>query len=436
VFGPERLVFEGAPILKRPIRQDREERQPQISEGITIDTMVALPPLTGDEVERLATLKAQARERLRPQAIDARRAWAAGFAAAHGLSAQEADRIARTASEQHTLVPEFELEFDELGTRTVKEVLADAARFVGETLADPLEGEPYGRGKAKVLRRPDGLLMIHSFAHGGIRYQLEGQGVRLEDFYAYMPKHHYIYTPGGDAWPASSVNSRIPPVLLVDADGRPVLDANDKQKLIPANQWLDQHRPVEQMTWLPGAPKIIRDKLIDQGGWIQKPGVSILNLYRPPTLKLGDPNKADRWLDHVRKVYPDDADIFSTSWPIAFSDLRRRSITASYWAVLKASARIHCWSRSRWRSVRGISKTLDQSKCSDASIISSNPSPCASARRATSASSTATNSMSERRRCWRPRPMCCVLMRRICPNIRSSTSAPSSSPPITSTACT
>jgi hypothetical protein len=35
--------------------------------------------------------------------------------------------------------------------------------------------------------------------------------------------------------------------------------------------------------------------------------VTILNLYRPPCITLGDPNKADPWLDHVRKIYPTDA---------------------------------------------------------------------------------------------------------------------------------
>ena len=45
---------------------------------------------------------------------------------------------------------------------TVAEVLADPDKFVGETLADPLEGTDYGRCKAKVMRAHDGTLVIHS----------------------------------------------------------------------------------------------------------------------------------------------------------------------------------------------------------------------------------------------------------------------------------
>jgi phage/plasmid primase-like uncharacterized protein len=48
--------------------------------------------------------------------------------------------------------------------------------------------------------------------------------IELTDFYAYMPMHNYIYAPTGEVWPASSVNSRIPPVLLFNASGVPVLN--------------------------------------------------------------------------------------------------------------------------------------------------------------------------------------------------------------------
>ena len=34
----------------------------------------------------------------------------------------------------------------------------------------------------------------------------------------------------------------------------------------------------------------------------------MLNLYRPPNYLLGDANEAGPWIDHIRKVYPNDAD--------------------------------------------------------------------------------------------------------------------------------
>jgi hypothetical protein len=162
------------------------------------------------------------------------------------VSQAEAEKIANDAA-NYILQPEFELEFDELGQCTVREVLADPENYDGQTLADPLEGIAYGRGKAKVFRQVDARVLINSFAHGGIRYQLAGQGVTRDDFYAYMERHDYLYAPTRQLWPGSSVNARIPPVPLFDAAGQPILDAKGQQKCIPASTWLDQHHPVEQI---------------------------------------------------------------------------------------------------------------------------------------------------------------------------------------------
>jgi hypothetical protein len=110
--------------------------------------------------------------------------------------------------------------------------------------------------------------------------------VSFDDFYAYMPMHLFIFVPTGELWPARSVNARVPPV----AD-----DAGE----ISASSWLDRHKPVEQMTWAPGQPMIIRDRLLVDGGLIEKAGVSCFNLYKPPTIKSGDPAQAAPWLDHA-----------------------------------------------------------------------------------------------------------------------------------------
>ena len=124
--------------------------------------------------------------------------------------------------------------------------------------------------------------------------------VALEDFYALMPMHSYIFTPNGELWPAASINARIPPVLPAGAGA--------KDKPVPASTWLDQHRPVEQMTWAPGLPALICDRLISEGGWIEREGCRCFNLYRPPAIEPGNATEADPWLDHARKVFGDDAD--------------------------------------------------------------------------------------------------------------------------------
>jgi hypothetical protein len=132
--------------------------------------------------------------------------------------------------------------------------------------------------------------------------------IDLEDFRAYMPQHTYIYLPTREPWPASSVNARIPPVTLTNAQGEPILNDDNEPIKIKANLWLDQNQAVEQMTWAPGLPMLIADRVVDTGGWIAKDGVTIFNLYRPPTIVHGDASKATPWVEHVHRVYPDGAE--------------------------------------------------------------------------------------------------------------------------------
>jgi hypothetical protein len=111
-----------------------------------------------------------------------------------------------------------------------------------------------------------------------------------------MPMHNYIYAPTRAMWPAGSINARIPPIKI---------GADDE---IKASTWLDQNRPVEQMTWAPGLPEIIADRLLFEGGWLDRTGIRCFNQYLAPTIIPGDAQRADRWLHHVRLVYPDDAE--------------------------------------------------------------------------------------------------------------------------------
>jgi hypothetical protein len=124
-------------------------------------------------------------------------------------------------------------------------------------------------------------------------------GISLDDFHAYMPQHSYIYTPSREPWPAGSVDARLPSMPLLDPRGAPVLDKKGNPKTIRPSTWLDKNRPVEQMTWAPGEPLLIRDLLISDGGWIERKGVTCFNLYRPPVIKPGDATRAQFWIDHT-----------------------------------------------------------------------------------------------------------------------------------------
>lgn len=120
--------------------------------------------------------------------------------------------------------------------------------------------------------------------------------VTAEDFWAYMPMHAYIFVPSCEVWPAASVNARVPPVDI------------GAEKPLKASVWLDSNRHVEQMTWAPGEPPIVADRLVSGGGWIERPGCHCFNLYRPPALVHGWADAAAPWLAHLHRVFPESAE--------------------------------------------------------------------------------------------------------------------------------
>jgi hypothetical protein len=178
VGRPERLVFEGGPVLDPPLEQDRESRRPVAVDGDTLDTLAACPPLSIVETAKLDELRARARQRLKPEAVRARTAFivrrAERIVERTGVSMPVAKRIVARQCDG-ILLPGVELIFDddEFAVSTVADVLADPERFEGASLADPLEGVEYGRCKAMIMRRPDGTPWIHSFAHGRTVYELK-----------------------------------------------------------------------------------------------------------------------------------------------------------------------------------------------------------------------------------------------------------------------
>ena len=126
-----------------------------------------------------------------------------------------------------------------------------------------------------------------------------------EDFYAYLPAHKFIFVPTRELWPADSINARFPMVQVG-------IDENGKAIKVKPSVYLVQTRAVQQMTWLPSPPNeppVIRDLLVNEGGWFSRPGATVFNLYMPPVRRAGgDRNNVKPWLDHIRKIYPDDID--------------------------------------------------------------------------------------------------------------------------------
>jgi hypothetical protein len=178
VGGPERLVFEGGPVLVPPLKQDKESRRPVAVDGSMLDTVTACPPLTIVETAKLEDMKARERQRLAPEMAKARAKFvgvqAKRLAERTGKSEQDARKIIERQYEG-VLNPDVVLPFDDekLAGKTVRDVLANPEFYEGETLADPLEGVDYGRCVAKIMRRSDGTPWIHSFAHGRTIYELK-----------------------------------------------------------------------------------------------------------------------------------------------------------------------------------------------------------------------------------------------------------------------
>lgn len=167
VASPERLIFEGPPILGEWLDVDADLDRTEWREGVAL----ALMPALNDEGE--------ARYR---QLVDASMAAVRGeaktksiaHAEAHGCSPRVAAAFARGIAKREVILPAtWPLIFRNIGMVTVRAALLDPDRFCGCDLLDPLDPKP-GRWQARLLRgRQDGTLFVKSFAHGGQDCQFE-----------------------------------------------------------------------------------------------------------------------------------------------------------------------------------------------------------------------------------------------------------------------
>jgi len=175
VCAPERLIFEAAPNLEPPLEQ--RPRPATVHNGSALDTLTACPALTNAEEHEAAHRKAQSAQSLKGECAAAERRFIeerADEAVARGIDPTRA-RATAEAWGRSVLRPSAMLAFNDkkIGTKCVGDVLTDPERYLGKTLADPIEGIEYGRQTAKILRRHGrGELFINSFAHGGRTFTL------------------------------------------------------------------------------------------------------------------------------------------------------------------------------------------------------------------------------------------------------------------------
>ena len=199
VGTPERLVFEGPPVLVPPLLQDQGAREPRINEGGWLDTAAVCPPLSAVEKSRLEECHAKAAHDLDREVDSARSRFldeqTRAIAQRCGIATIRARHIANRQS-RGILLPAITLPFDDpaLAGKTVADVLANPEAYEGETLADPLEGVSYGRCKAKMMRQDDGTPWIHSFAHGRTIYQLKHDAAAVHAILNATSQHDVVST--------------------------------------------------------------------------------------------------------------------------------------------------------------------------------------------------------------------------------------------------
>lgn len=78
--------------------------------------------------------------------------------------------------------------------------------------------------------------------------------------------------------------------------------------LLPPSRWLQQAENdhfVEGSTWWPGMPRIINDYFIGEEGAYEAPGRRSFNQYREPPRSRGNAAGAERWIEHIKKLWPD-----------------------------------------------------------------------------------------------------------------------------------
>ena len=166
--------FEGGAILGVGITQTREVVATPAGDEVAY---VKVVPLTPNEEAAYLSSAQKISASVAVAAEQVRTAWRLERhtkMVAKGCSPENAKQILDAASSGNrpVLSSDFEIETDNYGALTVREILADRVKYHEVTCHDPLD-PGYGAGKAKIYSNNSGSPAIHSFAHGGATYILE-----------------------------------------------------------------------------------------------------------------------------------------------------------------------------------------------------------------------------------------------------------------------
>lgn len=174
--APERIVYEANAELGEGLAHVAKAREPVVTDGGFLDTR-ALPDLSASEEEaHLAECNA-IRVALRDEAAAQRAIWIEKRVAERAAKGEPEQRVRRSltgAAERQELSGDaIEIILDDGTSVTPNEIQANLAAYHEKTCADPLEPE-YGGGRniAIIYTKGHSRPIIHSQAHGGVRYVL------------------------------------------------------------------------------------------------------------------------------------------------------------------------------------------------------------------------------------------------------------------------
>jgi hypothetical protein len=129
----------------------------------------------------------------------------------------------------------------------------------------------------------------------------------ITDFVAYLPMNQFIYLATGQLWPGGGINSALGSIEIGTEEVKnPKGEIEIKPLKIRATDWLNRNAAVASLTWAPGRSTLMRDTIAAESGWIDAPGKVTFNQYIGPTIERRD-GDASPWINHVHRVYPDDA---------------------------------------------------------------------------------------------------------------------------------
>jgi hypothetical protein len=191
VWQPSRLDFAGGAACGPGLEQRRGNPVIIAGSAMPIDSRESLPDLTNDERNKLASIKAEAKEAAQPEVDGVRDAWI--HARMNEMvgpedrgdpkKTKQAESIARRALETGVLAGDFVLHVqtgNDLLPVPVGALLDDRERWHGSLTLDPLEPDYDGARLVGRLFLMQGRPALHSFAHGGKAYRLHRAPARIE----------------------------------------------------------------------------------------------------------------------------------------------------------------------------------------------------------------------------------------------------------------